>query len=64
MRLDAKMEMLRDAYAQANEIAPGIFDRVFPLPTNLVRPLATFVPPPPAPDDEIVAEEGEPANEP
>ena len=33
MRLDAKMEMLRDAYSQANEIAPGIFDRVFPLPT-------------------------------
>ena len=62
--LDAKMEMLRDAYSQANEIAPGIFDRVFPLPTNLVRPLATFVPPPPAPDDEIAAEEGEPANEP
>ncbi len=38
--LDAKLEMLRDAYAQANEIAPGIFDRVFPLPANLVRPLA------------------------
>jgi 3'-5' exoribonuclease len=40
--LDAKMEMLRDAYAQSNEIAPGIYDRVFPLPTNLVRPLASF----------------------
>lgn len=38
--LDAKLEMLRDAYAQANEIAPGIFDRVFPLPANLVRPLS------------------------
>ena len=44
--LDAKLEMLRDAYAQSTEIAPGIYDRVFPLPTNLVRPLATFVPPP------------------
>lgn len=44
--LDAKMEMLRDAYAQSNEIAPGIYDRVFPLPSNLVRPLATFIPPP------------------
>ena len=43
--LDAKMEMLRDAYAQATEIAPGIYDRVFPLPNNLVRPLASFVPP-------------------
>ena len=39
--LDAKMEMLRDAYAQATEIAPGIYDRVFPLPSNLVRPLAS-----------------------
>lgn len=38
--LDAKLEMVRDAYAQAHEIAPGIFDRVFPLPANLVRPLA------------------------
>ncbi len=37
--LDAKLEMLRDAYAQANEIVPGIFERVFPLPANLVRPL-------------------------
>jgi len=37
--LDAKLEMLRDAYAQGNEIAPGIFERAFPLPANLVRPL-------------------------
>lgn len=48
--LDAKMEMIRDAYAQSNEIAPGIYDRVFPLPTNLVRPLPGFVPPPPPPE--------------
>ena len=41
--LDAKLEMLRDAYLQANEIVPGIYDRVFPLPTNLVKPLARFV---------------------
>jgi 3'-5' exoribonuclease len=40
--LDAKMEMLREAYAQSNEIAPGIYDRIFPLPSNLVRPLAGF----------------------
>ncbi|MES2474251.1 MAG: HD domain-containing protein [Verrucomicrobiota bacterium] len=40
--LDAKLEMVRDAYTQANEIVPGIYDRVFPLPTNLVRPLASF----------------------
>ena len=42
--LDAKMEMLRDAYAQAAEVAPGIYERVFPLPTNLVRPLREFEP--------------------
>lgn len=47
--LDAKLEMLRDAYVQASEIVPGIYDRVFPIPTNLVRPLATFTPPPEAP---------------
>ncbi|MEI8038744.1 MAG: HD domain-containing protein [Verrucomicrobiota bacterium] len=40
--LDAKLEMLRDAYAQSQELAPGIFERVFPLPTNLIRPLAAF----------------------
>jgi 3'-5' exoribonuclease len=37
--LDAKLEMVRDAYAQSTESSPGIFDRVFPLPTNLVKPL-------------------------
>ncbi|MEP2775484.1 MAG: HD domain-containing protein [Luteolibacter sp.] len=40
--LDAKMEMLRDAYPQANEVAPGIFERVFPLATGLVKPLGDF----------------------
>lgn len=39
--LDAKLEMVRDAYAQSHELAPGIFERVFPLPSNLVRPLAS-----------------------
>ncbi len=42
--LDAKMEMVYDAYAQSTEVAPGIYDRVFPLPTNLVKPLAHFAP--------------------
>ncbi|MEN9975171.1 MAG: hypothetical protein RLZZ282_1177 [Verrucomicrobiota bacterium] len=46
--LDAKLEMVRDAYAQSPEIGPGIFERVFPLPTNLVRPLAPCVVPTPA----------------
>ena len=41
--LDAKLEMLHDAYAQATEVAPGIYDRVFPMPTHLVRPLANFI---------------------
>jgi 3'-5' exoribonuclease len=40
--LDAKMEMLRDAYAQSAEVAPGIYERVFPLATNLIKPLASF----------------------
>jgi 3'-5' exoribonuclease len=40
--LDAKMEMLRDAYPQAKEVAPGIYDRVFPLAANLIKPLAGF----------------------
>lgn len=43
--LDAKMEMVRQAYVQSTEIAPGIFDRVFPLASNLVRPLPSFIPP-------------------
>ena len=42
--LDAKLEMVRDAYAQSKELAPGIHDRVFPLPSNLVRPLTSFRP--------------------
>lgn len=37
--IDAKMEMLKDAYTNSNEIAPNIFEKVFPLPANLVRPL-------------------------
>jgi 3'-5' exoribonuclease len=43
--LDAKLEMIRDAYSQSQEIAPNIYERVFPLPTNLVKPLPGFVVP-------------------
>ncbi len=43
--LDAKLEMVREAYLHTNEIVPGIYDRVFPLPSNLVKPLACFIPP-------------------
>lgn len=34
---------IRDAYGQSQEIAPQIFERVFPLPTNLVKPLPAFI---------------------
>jgi len=47
--LDAKLEMIRDAYLQTQEIAPNIFERVFPLQTNLVKPLASFIPDPAQP---------------
>lgn len=40
--LDAKMEMVRDAYTHKPEVAPGIYDRMFPLPANLIKPLANF----------------------
>ncbi len=55
--LDAKMEMVREAYAQSQEIAPGIFDRVFPLPTNLVRPLPAFAADAAGPKDSTIAED-------
>ena len=40
--LDAKLEMVKDAYDKANELAPGIYERQFPLPAPLVNPLAKF----------------------
>ena len=40
--LDAKLEMVSDAYTSSNEIAPGIFERKFPLPAPLVSALAPF----------------------
>jgi 3'-5' exoribonuclease len=42
--LDAKLDMFRRGYETSNEIAPGIFERVRPLPQNLVEPLPRFVP--------------------
>jgi 3'-5' exoribonuclease len=42
--LDAKLEMVRDAYAQSKELVPGIHERVFPLPGNLVKPLPVHQP--------------------
>ena len=55
--LDAKMEMIRQAYATSNELAPGIYDRMFPLPANLVEPLAIFVPPAPEETPDPIANE-------
>jgi 3'-5' exoribonuclease len=52
--LDAKLEMVRDAYANSQEISHRIFDRVFPLPTNLVLPLAAFVAPTENPENKDV----------
>jgi 3'-5' exoribonuclease len=44
--LDAKMEMFRRGYDTSNELAPGIFERVRPLPANLIAPLPHFFPEP------------------
>lgn len=40
--LDAKYEMFKQAYASAPELAPGIQQKQFPLPANLVTPLSHF----------------------
>ncbi len=37
--LDAKLEMFAGAYANAKQLAPGIFERVPPLPTSPILPL-------------------------
>ena len=42
--LDAKLEMMKDAYSQANELTAGIYEKQFPLPANLVEPLLHFKP--------------------
>lgn len=42
--LDARMEMFAAGYLVAKPIAERIYDRVRPLPGNLVKPLEKFVP--------------------
>ena len=37
--LDARLEMAREAYRHSAELVPGVYERVFPMPCNLVRPL-------------------------
>jgi 3'-5' exoribonuclease len=46
--LDAKLEMFARGYQTAAPLAARIFERVWPLPGNLVVPLAKFEPPPAA----------------
>lgn len=41
---DAKLEMLTNAYANSKRLAPRIQERAWPLPGNLVTPLAPFIP--------------------
>ena len=43
--MDARLEMFAAGYAVAKPIADRIFDRVRPLPGNLVKPLEKFQPP-------------------
>ncbi len=40
--LDAKMEMVFNAYTTASQVAPNIYDRVRPLPGFMVEPLKPF----------------------
>ncbi|WP_018968631.1 HD domain-containing protein [Rubritalea marina] len=40
--IDAKFEMFKQAYEVAPELAPNIQQKQFPLPANLVQPLAQF----------------------
>lgn len=40
--IDAKLEMMFAGYETTPQIAPGIYDRVFPLPGHLVEPLKRF----------------------
>ncbi len=42
--LDAKLEMIFTGYTTASPLAPRIYERVRPLPGNLIAPLPTFQP--------------------
>ncbi len=54
--LDSKLEMFFAGYAKAQPLAPRIFDRVRPLPGNLVKSLEKFqqTTSPPASTDELL----------
>jgi 3'-5' exoribonuclease len=42
--LDAKMEMFATGYEKSAALAPRIFEKIWPLPGNLVTPLPKFAP--------------------
>jgi 3'-5' exoribonuclease len=42
--LDAKLEMVSAAYQNAGLLAPRIYEKTWPLPTNLVAPLPVWSP--------------------
>ncbi len=42
--IDAKFEMMKQAYRTAPELAPDIQEKQFPLPANLIKPLTHFTP--------------------
>jgi 3'-5' exoribonuclease len=44
--LDAKLEMLRAAYATSKSLGPRVYEKMWPLPGNLVEPLARIAPAP------------------
>jgi 3'-5' exoribonuclease len=44
--LDARMEMFAAGYEKAASLAPRIFEKVWPLPGNLITPLPAFTQPP------------------
>ncbi len=52
--IDAKLEMLRRGYATSKELAPGIFERFRPWPVNIIAPLPSVPPPPPAVEAGVV----------
>ena len=53
--LDARLEMFAAGYLTAKPLAERIFERVWPLPSKLVKSLQTFgiSPPPSKPDDQL-----------
>jgi 3'-5' exoribonuclease len=44
--IDAKLEMVFAAYKSAGQLAPGIYEKAWPLPTNLIEPLPAWSQPP------------------